>query len=72
MAIAHDEDDVAVLDCIVEIKAPFNPTTATEQLAATLTYYSLSETVGDRYAAAWVVDAMAKCGINYQIGRAHV
>jgi hypothetical protein len=25
-AIAHDENGIAMLDCIVEIKAPFNPT----------------------------------------------
>jgi hypothetical protein len=28
LAVAHDEDDVAVLDCLVEIRSPFNPTTA--------------------------------------------
>ena len=66
LAIAHDEDGVAVLDCVVEVKAPFNPTSATEQMAATLKTYGLRATVGDRYAAEWVVDAFAKCGIKYQ------
>ena len=66
LAIAHDEDGVAVLDCVVEVKAPFNPTSATEQMAATLKAYGLRATVGDRYAAEWVVDAFAKCGIKYQ------
>jgi hypothetical protein len=28
--------------------------------------YGLSETVGDRYAAQWVVDAFAKCGVRYK------
>jgi hypothetical protein len=65
-AIAHDEDGIAVLDCIVEIKAPFNPTAATERIAATLKSYSLRETIGDKYAAQWVVDAFAKCGIKYR------
>jgi hypothetical protein len=65
-AIAHDEDGVAVLDCLVEIKAPFNPTSATEQIAQTLKSYGITETVGDKYAAQWVVDAFAKCGITYQ------
>jgi hypothetical protein len=64
-AIAHDEGNVSVLDCVVEIKAPFNPTSATEQIAETLKSYGLSETVGDKYAAQWVVDAFAKCGIKY-------
>jgi hypothetical protein len=65
-AIAHDEDGLAVLDCLVEIKAPFNPTSATEQIAQTLKSYGITETVGDKYAAEWVVDAFAKCGITYQ------
>ena len=66
LAIAHDEDKLAVLDCIVEIKAPFNPTSATEQMAKTLKAYGLNRTVGDKYAAQWVVDAFAKCGIKYE------
>ncbi len=65
-AICHDEGNIAVLDCIVEIKAPFNPTEATEQMAAVLSSYGLRETVGDKYAAEWVVDAFAKCGIKYR------
>jgi hypothetical protein len=65
-AIAHDEGNIAVLDCVVEIKAPFNPTSATEQIAEVLKSYGLKETVGDKYAAEWVVDAFAKCGIKYQ------
>jgi hypothetical protein len=65
-AVAHDEAGVAILDCLVEIKAPFNPTSATEQIAGVLKSYGLTSTTGDRYAAQWVVDAFAKCGITYQ------
>jgi hypothetical protein len=65
-AIAHTEKNVQVLDCLVEIKAPFNPTTATEQIAATLKSYGVSRTTGDKYAAEWVVDAFRKCGIRYE------
>lgn len=64
-AVAHDEGNVAVLDCVVEIKAPFNPTAATDQVAAVLKSYGLTSTVGDKYAAQWVVDAFAKAGIKY-------
>ena len=64
LGIAHDENNVAVLDCVLEIKSPFNPTSATEQIAATLKEYGLSETVSDRYGANWVVDAFQKCGIK--------
>lgn len=66
LAIAHDEGEASILDCVVEIRPPFNPTSATEQMAATLKSYGLRETIGDRYAAEWVVDAFAKCGIAYK------
>ena len=66
LAIAHDEGAVAFLDCLVEIKAPFNPTEATARMADALREYGLNRTVGDRYAASWVVDAFAKVGIKYE------
>ncbi len=55
LGIAHREGELAVLDCLVEIPAPFNPATATGDVAKTLKSYGLSEVVGDRYAASWVV-----------------
>jgi hypothetical protein len=66
MAISHCEGDVAILDCLTEIKAPFNPTAATEQIAAVLKSYGLTETTGDKYGAGWIPDAFAKCGISYR------
>jgi hypothetical protein len=57
---------VAVLDCLVEIKPPFNPDMATAQVADVLMAYRCRSTVGDKYAAQWVVQAFRKCGINYQ------
>jgi hypothetical protein len=66
LAIAHDEDEIAVLDCLVEIKSPFNPTAAVADMAALLASYRLSSTTGDKYAAGWVVDAFAKVNITYQ------
>jgi hypothetical protein len=66
LAIAHDEDGVAILDCLFEIKPPLNPTAATTEVAGVLKAYGLTRTVGDKYAAEWVVDAFAKAGIRYQ------
>jgi hypothetical protein len=65
-AISHNEDGIAVLDCLIEIKPPFNPAEAVAQIAAMLRAYGLSETTGDRYAAEWVVSAFASNGITYQ------
>ena len=64
--IAHIEKDVAVLDCLIEVKAPFNPTQATATIAAVLKEYGLRDTIGDRYAAEWVVDAFIRQGISYK------
>ncbi len=66
LAIAHDEDGVALLDCLVEIKPPFNPTAGVADMAGVLKAYGLTRTVGDKYAGEWVVDAFAKAGIKYQ------
>jgi hypothetical protein len=65
-AVAHDENGVAVLDCLIEIKPPFNPIEAVVQIAAMLRAYNLTEVTGDRYAAEWVVSAFATCGITYR------
>jgi hypothetical protein len=65
-AVAHMESDVAILDCLIEVRAPFNPTSATEQVAQVLRTYGCTRTTGDRYSAQWVVEAFAKCGIAYE------
>lgn len=65
-AVTHLEGNLVVLDCLLEIRAPFNPTAATEQVANTLRAYGLHSTTGDKYAAGWTVDAFAKCGIRYE------
>ncbi len=65
MAIAHAEGEAVFLDCLVEIPAPFNPTSAIGVIASTLRAYGLSEVTGDKYALGWVVDGFAKAGIRY-------
>jgi len=66
LAVSHNENSAAILDCVVEIKPPFNPTAATVQMADVLRSYGLTKTVGDHYGAEWIVDAMAKVGIKYE------
>jgi hypothetical protein len=65
-ALTHVENEIVIHDCLVEIKAPFNPTAAVEIIAKVLKEYGLHETTGDKYAAQWVVDAFAKVGILYR------
>jgi hypothetical protein len=64
-AISHAEGEAVVLDALIEIPAPFNPTSAVASVVATLKSYRLSEVTGDRYAASWTVDAFAKHDIRY-------
>jgi hypothetical protein len=65
-AIAHEENGIAVLDCVLEVRAPFNPTSATQQITDLLKTYGIRSTKGDKYAAQWVVDAFAAYGIAYE------
>ena len=59
-AIAHSENGVAVLDALIEIKAPLNPVGATEQVAGLLKSYGLRETVSDKSAAGFATDAIIR------------
>ena len=65
-AVAHAEGDKVILDCLVEIRAPFNPTVATATVAETIKSYGLRECTGDRYSAGWVVEAFAANEIAYR------
>jgi hypothetical protein len=72
LAISHSEydgkrqRDIAILDALREIRAPFSPEDAVTEFAALLKSYGIKTTRGDRYAAEWVVDAFKKVGIDYQ------
>jgi hypothetical protein len=65
-AVAHAEGNAAVLDALLEIRAPFSPAAATMQVVELLKQYSLARCEGDRYAGEWVTEAFAKRGIKYQ------
>ena len=66
MAVAHAEGNSVTLDCLVEIKPPFNPTEAVAHIADALRSYQLHRTTGDKYAAGWVIEAFTRCGIRYE------
>lgn len=62
--IAHAEGQTAVLDCLIEIRAPFDPDIATRDVAIVLKSYGLSKTIADHYAAGWTVSAFARNGVK--------
>jgi len=65
LAIAHAENDRAVLDCLRIAQPPFDPEAVVGQFATTLRSYHLGTVVGDKYAAEWVVSAFGRAGIGY-------
>jgi len=71
LAIGHAEVDgsgreIAVLDAVREIAAPFSPQDAVGELAQLLKLYGISEVTGDRYGGVWPTEAFRKQGIIYK------
>ena len=66
MAIAHLEDEVAVLDCVLERKPPLSPEAVTAEFAAVLKEYRISTVRGDRYAGLWPAERFREHGITYE------
>jgi hypothetical protein len=65
-AVSHDEKGVAVLDAVIEIRAPYSPTEAAGRVSDLLKAYQIRKVTGDRYSAQFVVDAFAKHSITYE------
>ena len=55
-----------MLDAVLEIRAPYSPTAACEQVAGMLRSYNVRTVTGDRYSAQFVVDAVSKHGVVYE------
>jgi hypothetical protein len=65
-AIAHGENEHAVLDAVITIRPPFSPESAIRQIAALLREYHVREIHGDRYAPNFVAEAFARQHITYR------
>jgi hypothetical protein len=65
-AICHAEEQAVVLDCLVEIPAPFSTSAAVMQVAATLKCYSIYSTCGDDHAKGWVIAELGRNGIRFE------
>jgi hypothetical protein len=63
-AVTHKEKDTAVLDCLIEVKAPFDPEVATRDICAVLKSYNVRRTTADKYAGEWTVSAFARNGVT--------
>ena len=66
MAVAHTEGDVAVLDCVAEVKPPFSPDAVVEQFAELFKSYQVSRVRSDKWGGDWVVSAFRKQQITVE------
>lgn len=69
LAVAHLDADTGtkVLDMVREIRPPFSPESATEELTADLKRYGIRRVFGDRYSGGWVKEAFRKLGVEYSV-----
>ena len=67
LAISHEENGVQILDCIREVKAPFQPTEVVAEFCAILKSYRLQSVTGDRYASRWPQEQFEQRGIAYRV-----
>jgi hypothetical protein len=65
-AVGHMDDDMLVIDAIREIRSPFDPESAVEEIAQLLALYKVDATTGDRYSGQWCAQSFEKRSINYE------
>lgn len=64
-AIAHESNERAIVDEVMERIPPFSPDAVVAEFAATLRLYRISEVIGDRYGGEFPRELFASHGINY-------
>lgn len=67
LAIAHHEDECAILDLVREKKAPFSPENTVVEFCETLKAYGITSVTGDRYGGEWPREQFRKNGVQYNL-----
>jgi len=68
LAITHlSEEGKAVLDCLLEFKAPFNPDQILKRIIGTLKSYGVHTVVQDRVSLGWIKGDLEKAGIEVEV-----
>jgi hypothetical protein len=68
LAIAHRQpDNIIVLDCLRELRPPFNPTDAVSEFVQVCQSYRVGRVYGDRYAGEWCRLPFREAGVAYEI-----
>lgn len=66
LAIAHHENEVAVVDAVREVRPPFSPDDVVRDFCELLKSYRLSEVEGDRYGGEWPRERFREHGVTYR------
>ena len=67
LAVAHNEGEVGLLDCLREIRPPFSPEGVVHEFSDLLKTYRISNVKGDRYAGEFPRELFRKQGISYEL-----
>jgi hypothetical protein len=67
LSIAHREDELIVIDCVVARRPPFDPAVALQEFAEVLRSYDLYYCGVDRYAPGFVEAALSQGGVSAEI-----
>jgi hypothetical protein len=66
LAIGHEQDDVAILDAVREVRPPFSPEDVVSEFAALLKSYRIAHVTGDRYAGEWPRERFDVHDVKYE------
>jgi hypothetical protein len=65
-AVGHMDGDMLMVDAIRELRSPFDPESAVEEIAQLLALYKVDKTTGDRYSGMWCSQSFGKKSIRYE------
>jgi hypothetical protein len=66
LAISHRDGQQVIIDAVREIRPPFLPTAAVEQLVALLKSYRVSRVYGDKWGGGFVSEQFQRAGVRYE------
>jgi terminase large subunit-like protein len=66
LAIGHEQDDVAILDAVREVRPPFSPEDVVSEFCRLLKSYRVMAVTGDRYAGEWPRERFDAHDIKYE------
>lgn len=66
LAIAHVDGATRILDCVLEVKPPFEPSVVVATFCETVRAYRCTEVVGDHYGGEWPREHFRARGVSYR------